>query len=220
MTWNPELQQLVYSPLQEQDELRGTTLAASTAPQALSGFMDIVTGAAAGSRGNQSEVEVVFQIPTKPTRMGVQVLGNVHTSRTSSTQGWLFYVDFEPATSATTTAEGVYTAVAGATNTPSDMSSGENHNDTLRLSPNDKTISIRVYVDNTLCEAYWQNGRVAMTVRTQATPEASVSIYSSNETIVQSYEVHAVKPIWVSPSDVIAAPRKDGRPTTGREGAH
>ena len=33
-----------------------------------------------------------------------------------------------------------------------------------RLSPADKTIDVRVFVDNVMAEVYFQNGRVAMTV--------------------------------------------------------
>ena len=35
--------------------------------------------------------------------------------------------------------------------------------DTLQLLPTDKEITIRVFVDRTLVEAYWMDGRVAMT---------------------------------------------------------
>ena len=43
---------------------------------------------------------------------------------------------------------------------------GGSFSDTLKLSPNDKTIDMALYVDNTFTEAYFMNGRVAMTVPT------------------------------------------------------
>merc|ERR1711957_936111 len=40
--------------------------------------------------------------------------------------------------------------------------------DTLRLLPEDKTIDLTLYVDNTFTEAFWMGGRVAMTIVTKS----------------------------------------------------
>jgi hypothetical protein len=48
-----------------------------------------------------------------------------------------------------------------------------------------------------------------MTVVTKATPEASVGVFST-AAATPSVDVWAVKPIWVSPKEVIATPRIDG----------
>jgi hypothetical protein len=81
----------------------------------------------------------------------------------------------------------------------------------MKLSPNDKTITIKVYVDNTFSEGYFQNGRVAMTIVTPATTEASMGVFSSTDTTVESVKAWAVDPIWVTQQDVTNTPRVDGK---------
>jgi hypothetical protein len=88
--------------------------------------------------------------------------------------------------------------------------------DTLKLSPSDSTLTIRVYVDNTFSEAFWMGGRVAMTVDTPATANCSVALAAAGgAAVVKAATVHAVKPIWVSEAEVRAAPRTDGQPVRG-----
>lgn len=84
--------------------------------------------------------------------------------------------------------------------------------DTLRMSPNDKTITIRAYVDNTFTEAFWQNGRVAMTITTGATKESLMAVSSTVDIEMNYAKAWQVKPIWVSPEEVIRTPRMDGKP--------
>merc|ERR1712025_780667 len=84
--------------------------------------------------------------------------------------------------------------------------------DTLRMSPNDKSITIRVYNDITFSEGYWQNGRVAMTIDNPATQESLMSV-SSNVDVTMNYaKAWQVNSIWVSPEEVIRTPRLDGKP--------
>ena len=73
----------------------------------------------------------------------------------------------------------------------------------LQLSPNDKSISLSVYVDNTFSEAFWQGGRVAMTVVTPASKQASVAAFSTKDATVSMAQVFAVNSIWVSPEEVL-----------------
>merc|ERR1712241_1187088 len=80
--------------------------------------------------------------------------------------------------------------------------------DTLKLSPNDKTIDMRLYVDNTFTEAYWMNGRVAMTIDTPATEQADVILSADKADVtLESATVWHVNSIWVSPEQVKQTPR-------------
>merc|ERR1712100_493716 len=80
--------------------------------------------------------------------------------------------------------------------------------DTLKLSPKDATIDMRLYVDNTFTEAYWMNGRVAMTIPTPATEEADVVVSVDKARVTLGFAtVYKVDSIWVTPEDVKNTPR-------------
>merc|ERR1712039_1058462 len=80
--------------------------------------------------------------------------------------------------------------------------------DTLKLSPNDKTIEMRLFVDNTFTEAYWMGGRVAMTIVTPATEEADVVVSVNKDSVsLASATVYKVDSIWVTPEEVKNTPR-------------
>jgi len=75
VTWNPELQQLVHSPLEEQDLLRGEQLA-NLRGQDIAANTTVSLGKWPESIGNQSEVEVIFERPSIPARVGVVVMAS------------------------------------------------------------------------------------------------------------------------------------------------
>merc|ERR1712241_1311999 len=52
--------------------------------------------------------------------------------------------------------------------------------DQLQLLPGERTVTLRVYVDHWFCEAYWQGGRVAMTVITPASEKAAIAAKAVN----------------------------------------
>ena len=76
-------------------------------------------------------------------------------------------------------------------------------------------LQLRVFVDNTFLEAYWQGGRVAMT-KTITTPTvqagmrvfATTSSTASSTVPVTANSVQAwhVDSIWVTPEQVLATP--------------
>ena len=121
-------------------------------------------------------------------------------SGSNPTKGTLFYVDYTPATT-----DGIHTVTVGA---EAVGGSDGGTQDKLKLSPNDKEIKIRVYVDNTFSECYWQHGRVAMTITTPATPQAAMAVTATGAVSLQSAEAYAVNSIWVAPKDVTDTPRK------------
>merc|ERR1712093_933245 len=138
ITWHPELQQLVYSHVEEQDSLRTKIIGSfkggdCTSPRSL-GLPKYV--------GNQSEIMVSFSRPTVDATLAVKVM-------VTGTSGTEFTVDYKQgASSAKVGGGGVF--------------------DTMKLLDSDKTIDMRLYVDNTFAEVYFQGGRVAMTVDTPA----------------------------------------------------
>jgi len=85
-------------------------------------------------------------------------------------------------------------------------------NDTLLLLPTDRLLEIRIFVDGRVVEAYFQGGRVAMTAGVAPTSEVGMALFTDAPLFVESTTVWRVSEIWVSPEEVLATPRRDGRP--------
>ena len=186
VTWHPELQQLVHSPVEEQNQLRGDVIG-SLWGHAL--VANVTTSLKLPARlGNQSEVRVSFERPAEAVRLSV----NVMVDRPSA-NGTEFYINYEP----------------GATKVGVGRGSGDCHY-MLSLLPGDKTIDLALYVDNTFTEAYWMGGRVAMTVDTETSGgHDDVTISASQSGTTVSATVWQVGSIWVTPEAVKQTPRRD-----------
>jgi hypothetical protein len=214
VTWHPELQQLVYSPLDEQDELRTAKLAV-VSNVALAPNQTLPLRLPWGV-GRQAEVEVSFTLPSTTARLGVVVMSGTD----AAASGTLLYIDYVPPTvEQTAMANGIsgsgtpYTVSVGAR--PLSNATAEPVTDTLKLSTSDTSLTIRVYVDHTFSEAYWMSGRVAMTVPTPSTDKAGMAAYASAPATLERAEAYSVGSIWVTEEQVRAAPRKDGKPIVG-----
>ncbi len=282
VTWNPELQQLVYSPLEEQDQLRGEELA-NMDKTVLNAKQTLTLGNWADSKGNQSEIFATFPVPSEAGAIGVVVMAD-EDGGTST--GMFFYANFtQDAIDALKSGKKANVTVGAATGGSSATGSsgyarvmkdtdiaGDDYNvtdvnykdyetcqkacdddgkcqawtyvvrppkyascclknniprresrkgmisgvkdpssiptdpgtlDTLRMSPNDKEVTIRVYTDNTFTETFWQNGRVAMTKTPTITTPALAAVYSDRATTV-SVQAWTVDPIWVTPEEILA----------------
>lgn len=88
--------------------------------------------------------------------------------------------------------------------------------DVLRLLPAEKTLEIRMYSDWNFVEAFFQRGRVAMTVpstlpqfgRSGLSDRADLALATTApEVTVATVDVFPMKGIWASPEEVKAAPR-------------
>lgn len=90
ITWNPELQQLVHSPLPEQIALREDKLTDKTDVSVAAGQVQSL-GDWPGSAGNQSEIYAEFQIPTSPGTLGLIVVAGADGGQAT---GMLFYANF------------------------------------------------------------------------------------------------------------------------------
>ena len=293
MTWNAELQQLQFAPIAEQVELRGDgALAARTSLEMAAGSEVWLASAA-----NQTETEVVFELPAAPARFGVVTMGA--GTNTSSTAGGFFWLEYSPQTHSATVGyhsggteggaaapdrlalakvmpgvnlrgldlkvvsgyKGNWTgcqalcastavckawtwcracpdttkcclksgipapteAAAGTTMVSGVMSvpfvdqckMSANHSActptaTLRLSPTEKTISLRVFTDRTFAEAYWQDGRVVMTASTPPSATASIALAAVTTAVtVKKATVWSVGAIWTTPNELLQTPRPD-----------
>eukprot|EP00937_MAST-01D_sp_MAST-1D-sp2_P003400 g3400.t1 len=186
VTWHPELQQLVFQPLPEQAELRAGVLGRRAAQDLPPTGAPLSLGLPP-ALGNQSEVIVTFARPVAAVNLTVRVMADAGGSG-----GTAFLIRFMPNSSEVDVAGGGTAA-------------------RLRLSPSDATLELRVFVDNVFSEAYWQGGRVAMTVPTPANAVCDVSVSADAAGArLLSAVVYGVKSIWVAPGDVLRTPRRDG----------
>lgn len=183
VTWHPELQQLVFSPVEEQAVLRSHLIGSFSGP--LKAGEETPIGVPQGL-GKQSEIEVSFSRPTEDATIGVKVMAGANA-------GTLFTVTYK---------KGASSVVVG----------GGGVSDTLKLLESDTTIDMHLYVDNTFAEVYYQGGRVAMTVNTPASDDAGVTVSSSVAGVTAKASAWSVGSIWVTPEDVLRTPRLDGKP--------
>merc|ERR1712070_433494 len=89
VTWHPQLQQLVFSPIEEQSALRGQQLT-SISNVSLHASKPFSLGEWPKYLGNQSEVVATFVLPTKRQRFGIGLMTDNNASTVE------VYVDFSP----------------------------------------------------------------------------------------------------------------------------
>ena len=186
VTWHPELRQLVFSPLEEQTALRGAVIGHLT-PQPLAAGTVLPLGLPA-MLGNQSELNVSFARPSSACTMTVRFMAD-HADNRSGSSCSIDYLP-PPADSAAVTCDG--------------------YKHQLKLSPSDTAIQVRVFVDNVFSEAYFQGGRVVMTLPAQPCVKCAMYVSASGSDVASvSATVHRVNSIWVAPADVLRAERPD-----------
>ena len=80
--------------------------------------------------------------------------------------------------------------------------------DTLQLLPTDKELTIRIFIDRTIVEVYFMDGRVAMTLGAPATATTgSVSVGATGTSTVASAAVWTMGGIWTTSEEILAAHR-------------
>ncbi|CAK0860123.1 unnamed protein product, partial [Prorocentrum cordatum] len=153
VTWNPELQQTVHSPIEEQALLRGRVIGSLASRILQAGH--ILSLDLPAKLGSQSEIRVSFARPSVPTTLSVKVMANITSSsslhagkmptppeKATLSGGTDFSIDYSP------NEDGQISTVAVR---------GGSFTHRLKLSPNDKTIEMALYVDNTFTEAYFMD---------------------------------------------------------------
>ena len=216
VSWDQSLQQLLFSPIEEQAQLREASLfppvtAPTPLPTAAGSKLELGSWPQT-SAGNQSEVEATFMLPATSAKFGVVVMGGGNSSSSNmaaTSGGMLFYVDYLPPPGVDARngdGDDVYTVVVG-TESLSGGSGIGGTTDLLRLHKNETSVTIRVFVDNTMAEGYWQRGRVAMSTLVTPTVQSSMSAarISGGNVTLASAQGWTVGSIWVSADDVLSS---------------
>lgn len=193
VTFNPDLRQLEWTPVPEQDSLRKEQLA-MLADMRLLGDLDLKLPQGSAS---QSELEVVFDLSgVEQGVFGVRLL----RSDGLPSNGVHFFANYSGRKLSSSWSD-VAVIVQDANNS--------RFTDVLRLHPKEQQLSIRLYMDNTFSEVYFQDGRIAMTVPTADISKASLALTATTPIMLKSARAWSVGDIWVSPERVLSTPRLD-----------
>ena len=202
-TFHPQLQRLIHSPLPELARLRVgeplARLASETRVHANVGLPvwpppSTASGLRAElGRGNSSEVIATFRLPSAPRsgRFGVRVMMQQTGDGGASPRGGvLAFIDV---------AAGPRRAVQVGFTPPCEACSRPV--ETMPLLPGESEIALRIFSDRTVVEAYWADGRVAMTTAFQTTGEqqegGGISVESSVDLSLVAAEAFELGSIWV-----------------------
>jgi hypothetical protein len=79
--------------------------------------------------------------------------------------------------------------------------------DTLRVLTASESVSLRLFIDATFVEAYFEDGRVAMTAAANLQGEPQLALTTSGDVQLARAVVYPIRPIWTTPDAVRAAPR-------------
>jgi sucrose-6-phosphate hydrolase SacC (GH32 family) len=205
VTWHPQLQQLVFSPVKEQASLRRDVIGV-LGRTALPLGQPVAIGR--GPVGNQSEVAVSFARPAAsgPSGFNLTVPASFPARRgaSPSMQGIVLTLDYSDSSDGAVVVVGCRRA---------------NFSTSVKLLPADTTIDIRVFTDGIIVEVYVMGGRTAITLRTYtlpgstnataAAPISVASVHGSAEMSVVSASAWKVGAIWVSTEEVLATPRTE-----------
>ena len=173
--------------------------------------------------GNQSEISITFSRPAAAARLGVVVMSAELAGSTHG--GTLFYVDYPgPGATALTVGARDATKVSRATASPPFRNVSRRQQTGLQgpppswppyaqrmpLKPSDTTLTLRVFVDNTFAECFFQGGRAVLTRTVGKTPgpvmAAGVAAVGPPGAVVVEAKAWAMKSIWVSVQEVLATP--------------
>eukprot|EP01045_Picozoa_sp_COSAG04_P006820 COSAG04_NODE_342_length_16268_cov_11.873214_19_plen_151_part_00 len=139
------------------------------------------------------DIEVTFARPTAATTLAVRV------------QGGTFTVEYVPGSS-------VNVSFVNSTSLLGDGDDdGSNFpTDVLPMLATDTTISLRILLDADIAEAYFQRGRVAMTVEIPRSRYTAKVLASPSARLINasSWQMGS---IWHSRDQVLATPRLDGQ---------
>lgn len=198
--YDPILKQLVFLPVEE--------LALLHAPKPLAQLNDLLTIAPNSTHvffrggtgdGNASDINLTLAMPSIATRFTLRVLGGDNGNEGSMS----VHIDYTPPTNLSAS---VYTVPVGIDYSPKPNNDHGATGDTLQLLPNERTLTLRVFTDRTLVEAYFQGGRVALTAGAYrgSRSRGQISFSTSGNGPVQILNATAWKmdSIWVDAGDI------------------
>ena len=183
ITFNAAARALHQYPIEEVKALRGPA-AVSRKGVAVAGTTDL--GLKAGV-AKQSEVVVTFTLPATAATLGV-TLGAVNASSGSGDDAPLACtIEFSPPADASK-AYDVPVTCGG-------------YKDTLTLVPGEVSVELRIFLDWTMVEVYFQQGRVAMTAALAMDDSTAVALTSADPPAALAtadVEVYPMKSIWTT----------------------
>merc|ERR1712232_166652 len=208
ITWNSELQLLQFAPIEEQQLLRGKQLCDLNNQELVANKYHSL-GKWAASVGKQSEVLMEFEVPKEDTTFGAVVMASSDFSR----QGSHIAVHYaRPADNASPFVVNISVSVYGSVVPDFPIVEGK-----LWLLPRDKTISLHVFVDQTVSEIYWQGGRQVVSAVTPSSDENLMAVISNRPVTLKSAKAWTVNTPWVSKAEQLKIPRLDGRNAASAE---
>ena len=172
ITFNAAARALQQYPIEEVKALRGPA-AVSRKGVAVAGTTDL--GLKAGV-AKQSEVVVTFTLPATAATLGVNV-----------SSGLACTIEFSPPADASK-AYDVPVTCGG-------------YKDTLTLVPGEVSVELRIFLDWTMVEVYFQQGRVAMTAALAMDDSTAVALTSADPPAALAtadVEVYPMKSIWTT----------------------
>ena len=174
ITFNAAARALQQYPIEEVKALRGPA-AVSRKGVAVAGTTDL--GLKAGV-AKQSEVVVTFTLPATAATLGVSINGSEALACT---------IEFTPPADASK-AYDVPVTCGG-------------YKDTLTLVPGEVSVELRIFLDWTMVEVYFQQGRVAMTAALAMDDSTAVALTSADPPAALAtadVEVYPMKSIWTT----------------------
>ncbi|CAE8597216.1 unnamed protein product, partial [Polarella glacialis] len=184
ITFNAAARCLEQAPIEELESLRGPAAFSQTGVKLAAGlpmYLNLALGLA-----KQSEFVATIELPMEPASIRVSIGVSNCT------------IDYAP--SANSAAAFYEVPVTCASNT-------QNFTQSLRLLASEKTLEIRIFIDWTFMEAFFQKGRATLTFHGALDDLTGISVASSAAATVQSMSVYPMKSIWTSPEEIRKMPR-------------
>ena len=208
VTWHAELQQLNLAPIAELTKLRVAPLPGVNVPTALPILVHRPTtdaplriGPWPAGAARQCEVEAVFALPSAPVNLSLAL----RTSSRPDATGTRFVLQYTPPA-----AKGIrYAAVvavepvAPTGRSFSAQAAKSRQWQSMAISPRDSSLTLRLFVDHTLSEAYWQGGRAVMSVPVATTSEAVIELGATAAATLRTLHAWRIGAIWVGTDEVL-----------------
>jgi hypothetical protein len=200
--YDPELGQLVFSPLAEQAQLRGDVLTRMGATTVAPGAELQLSKGWPRPALRQAEVMIQLELPSSTSRISLTLRDA--GSNSSRLQFLLDYTPPELGRQHTAVVSAVCASGHGCATVGGGVA-----NDTLSFRQSDKTLSLRLFTDQQLSELYWQGGRSVFTIASylsqMAEPTLSIGVAGSEALAIRSVRAWTVGGIWVGTEEVLKA---------------
>eukprot|EP00933_Yihiella_yeosuensis_P065924 TRINITY_DN6994_c1_g1_i1.p1 TRINITY_DN6994_c1_g1~~TRINITY_DN6994_c1_g1_i1.p1 ORF type:complete len:579 (-),score=93.45 TRINITY_DN6994_c1_g1_i1:263-1999(-) len=189
ITFNAATRSLQQYPIEELTALRKPSVYSKTEIVVNKDTVDL---ALPNGTAKQSEIVARFRLPETATRFGITIGGDVAANHTISCT-----VAYQPPNLTFLSEHGYYTVP---------VSCG-GHQAPLRLLSHEKVLELRIFSDWTFIEAYFQQGRVAITAKQHMSDGTRIFVHGDGTVIADSVDVYPMLGIWTSAEAVRNAPR-------------